>query len=390
MSTSTSPDDRGPVSADPGRPPPGPAAEETAPETAPSRRPARAVLLIVVALIAGILFWTSASDHYAPGTSRGIVSANVAQVAPRVSGRVIAVDTEDNAILEAGAALFRLDPRPFEIAAETARARLAQVAQGVEASSAQIEAAQAQVAQARVGVENARTTAERTASLFDRGIASEAAQQQAQNALETAQAALEAAEATAESARQQLGAVGEDNPQVRAAELALEQAEYDLLSTTVMAPSYGVVTNLHLAVGQYVNAGATGVTFINADAVWITADLRENQLVNVEAGDPATLVFDAVPGRVFEGRVESLGWGINPGRTEVGGLPVNMPATQWFEPARKMPVRIVLEGGMENWPNQVRLGGKVGVLIHPDEGSHGVTRAAALFQRLGGRLSSFY
>ncbi len=348
MPTSTSPDDRSTPPADPARQPPGPAAIEPA----PSRRPARAVLLIVLALIAGILFWTQASDHYAPGTSRGLVSANVAQIAPRVSGRVVAVDTEDNAILEAGDPLFRIDPRPFEIAVETARVRLAQAAQGVEASSAQIEAAQAQVAQARVGVENARAGAERTASLFERGIASEAAQEQAQSALETAEAALEAAEASAESARQQLGAVNEDNPQVRAAELALEQAEYDLLSTTVTAPSLGVVTNLHLGVGQFVTAGATGVTFINADAVWITADLRENQLVNVESGDRITLVFDALPGQVFDGHVESLGWGINPGRTEAGGLPVNTPATQWFEPARKMPVRIVLEGGMENWPQQ--------------------------------------
>ena len=156
------------------------------------------------------------------------------------------------------------------------------------------------------------------------------------------------------------------------------------------APTLGVVTNLHLAVGQYVTSGTTGVTFINADAVWITADLRENQLVDVEAGDRVTLVFDALPGQVLEGHVESLGWGINPGRTEVGGLPVNTPSSQWFEPARKMPVRIVLEGGMEAWPQQVRLGGKVGVLIHPDGGTYWVTRAAALFQRLGGRLSTFY
>lgn len=367
---------------------PAPAASRT--EPARRRGPARLVLLGLLVLIAGILAWTAASDHYAPGTPRGLVSANVAQIAPRVSGRVVGVDAEDNAVLQAGDPLFRIDPRPLELAVETARARLAQAAQGVEASSAQIEAAQAQVAQARVNAENARATAERTASLFERGIASEAAQQQAQTALDAAEATLAAAEASAESARQQLGAQDDDNPQVRAAELALEQAEYDLLSTTVRAPTFGVVTNLHLGVGQYVTAGTTGVTFISADAVWITADLRENQLVNVEAGDRATLVFDAVPGRVFEGHVESLGWGINPGRTEAGGLPVNAPATQWFEPARRMPVRIVLEGGMESWPMQARLGGKVGVLIHPDGGGHLVTRVAALFQRLGGVLSGIY
>lgn len=348
------------------------------------------VLLVVLLLIGGILYWTVASDHHAPGSSRGIVSANVAQISPRVSGRVIAVETEDNAILEAGAVLFRIDPRPFEIAVETARASLAQAVQGVAASSAQLEAVQAQVAQARVAAEDARATATRTASLFERGITTAAARDQAQAALDTAEAALAAAEANAEGARQQLGSSDASNPQIRSAELALEQAEYDLLGTTVVAPSRGVVTNLHMTAGQFINAGAAGITFINSDAVWITADLRENQLVNVVSGDRVTMTFDAVPGRVFDGHVESIAWGINPGRSEAGGLPVNTPASQWFEPARKMPVRIVLDGGMEAWPRGARLGGKVGILIHPEGGSHWVTGVAAFFQRLGSHISAFY
>ena len=109
------------------------------------RKPVLVVLLVIVGLLAGILSWTVASDHHAPSTSRGIVSANVAQIAPRVSGRVIAVEAQDNAILAAGDPLFRLDPRPFELAVEQARSRLAQTVQGVDASGAQIEAAQAQI-----------------------------------------------------------------------------------------------------------------------------------------------------------------------------------------------------------------------------------------------------
>lgn len=377
----------------PSSPPPlpSPAEPATVPPTEPRRRsPAVVVLLVVLMLIGGILYWTVASDHHAPGSSRGIVSANVAQISPRVSGRVIAVETEDNAILEAGAVLFRIDPRPFEIAVESARASLAQAVQGVAASSAQLEAVQAQVAQARVAAEDARATATRTASLFERGITTAAARDQAQAALDTAEAALAAAEANAEGARQQLGSSDASNPQIRSAELALEQAEYDLLGTTVVAPSRGVVTNLHMTAGQFINAGAAGITFINSDAVWITADLRENQLVNVVSGDRVTMTFDAVPGRVFDGHVESIAWGINPGRSEAGGLPVNTPASQWFEPARKMPVRIVLDGGMEAWPRGARLGGKVGILIHPEGGSHWVTGVAAFFQRLGSHISAFY
>ncbi|MBS1301356.1 HlyD family secretion protein [Loktanella sp. SALINAS62] len=360
------------------------------PEGAPRRRAPLFIMLAVFALLGGTLYWTAASDHFAPGTSRGIVSSNVTQVAPRVSGRVVAVEAPDNGIVEQGETLFRMDPRSFEIAVEAARTNLAQAVQGVAASSAQIEAAQAQVAQARVNAEDARRTAERQQSLLERGIVSTQVRDQAQAALDSAEATITAAEANAESARQQLGAQGEENTAIRAAGLALEQAEYDLLSTTVVAPSLGLVTNLHLTEGQFVNAGAGVVTFINADAVWITADLRENQLLNVNAGDAVTITFDALPGRVFEGRVDSIGWGINPGRSESGGLPINAPSNQWFEPARKMPVRIVLDGGMEAWPSKARLGGKAGVLIHATDDNHFVTRVAAVLQQLGSYLSALY
>ncbi|WP_249777984.1 HlyD family secretion protein [Pontivivens nitratireducens] len=365
---------------------------DTGPEIAEpeSKKPIFLVLAIVLVLLSGIVTWTVASDHYAPGSSRGIVSASVVQVAPRVSGRIIAIEVHDNAILDTGDAMFRIDPRPFELAVERAQASLAQVVQGVDASSAQIEAAQAQIAQARANADTARTSAERSAALFERGIVSGAARDQAQANLAAAEAALHAAQATAESARLQLGAAGEGNPQIRAAELALEVAEYDLLSTVARAPGPGVVTNVHLGLGQFVGTGSPTMTFIDGEAVWITADLRENQLVNVQPNDRVTLVFDAIPGQIFEGHVESLGWGINPGRSEVGGLPVNTPISQWFEPARKMPVRIVLEGTTHTWPRQARLGGKVNVLIHPDGGTHFVTRTAAFFQRIGSWTTALY
>lgn len=49
-----------------------------------------------------------------------------------------------------------------------------------------------------------------------------------------------------------------------------------------------------------------GADLIDAEAAWITADLRENQLGNVDPGDPAIMLFDARPGELFEGRVQSV------------------------------------------------------------------------------------
>ena len=183
--------------------------------------------------------------------------------------------------------------------------------------------------------------------------------------------------------------MGSENPSVKSAQLALEQAEFDLLSTKVIAPRRGVVTNLRLAPGQFVGAGQPALTFIEDEGVWITADLRENQLVEVDAGDRVTMVFDAAPGQVFGGRVESLGWGINPGRSEAGGLPINAPSTQWFEPARRMPVRIELDGGMDAWPRKARVGGNVSVVVHATGGGVVSTLASGL-QRIQSWLTALY
>ena len=380
------PDDAPRDAAEPDAPPA--AASPLVADTA--RRRVRRIAFLVIALLGVIIAWTVLADRYAPGTSRGAISAYVAQIGPRVPGRVTEVAVADNAVVEPGAALFSVGERPYEIAVERARVQLEQAAQAIQASSAQLASAQAQVAKARSAAELANDAATRTRTLHERGIVAKARLDADENTASQANAALAAAEASAESARQQLGSTGAENTQIRAAELALEQAQYDLISTTVTAPRRGVVTNLHLTPGQFAAAGTPALTFIDADAVWITADLRENQLANVDPGDVVTVAFDADPGRIYHGTVESIAWGINPGRNEVGGLPVNAPSTQWFEPARRMPVRITLDGGIEAFPKKARLGGKVSVLIHANGTGNPVSAVAGFGQRVGSLLSALY
>ena len=143
-----------------------------------------------------------------------------------------------------------------------------------------------------------------------------------------------------------------------------------------------MVTNVLLSDGQFVGAGNPAMTFIDAGAAWITVDLRENQLQNIQAGEPAHLLFDAVPGRIFEGRVQSIAWGINPGRNIQGGLVVNQPSNRWFEPARRIPVRVELLSGMEDWPRSARVGGKVHVVIFAGGTDNPVAWIAGGLQRL--------
>ncbi|MFP3581857.1 efflux RND transporter periplasmic adaptor subunit, partial [Arthrobacter sp. SIMBA_036] len=80
---------------------------------------------------------------------------------------------------------------------------------------------------------------------------------------------------------------------------ALERARLDLLRTTVLAPADGVVTNLQLSVGGFVNTGQSAITFIDAGTIWIAANFKENSLENVASGNKAEILFDALPGKLF-------------------------------------------------------------------------------------------
>lgn len=97
-----------------------------------------------------------------------------------------------------------------------------------------------------------------------------------------------------------------------------------------------------------------------------------------------------MPGRIFEGHVQSIAWGINAGRTEQGGLVANQVSNRWFEPARRIPVRIELSGGMKHWPRNVRVGGKVNAVIFADGTRNLIALLARGLQRFRSWASYLY
>ena len=116
------------------------------------------------------------------------------------------------------------------------------------------------------------------------------------------------------------------------------------------------------------------MTFIDPSTQALIGDFRENQLVNVEPGDPVQVIFEAAPGQIFDGRVESIAWGISAGRNSVGGLAQSSNDTRWFPPARKIPVRITLDD--ETLPTNLRLGSEASITIYAD-GTAGLTATIA-------------
>lgn len=356
----------------------------------PPKNPAKPIAVGVVLLLGILIFSYASLDRLAPSSDRGVVSASVVQIAPRVAGEVTKVHVADNAVVQAGDPLFSIDPRPFELAVHLATANLGGALQGQDVSSASLVASQAQVTRARAALDKVNADADRMSRLEERGVVAVAEGDAARAAVDDAQAQLDIAEANLESARVSLGPDDQVSPEIASAQAQLESAQYDLASTTVVAPHFGVVTNVTLSGGQFANAGSPAMTFIDASAAWITVDLRENQLVNIEPNDPAQVVFDALPGHVFTGRVQSIAWGIDPGRSAQGGLIANQPATRWFEPARRIPVRIELVDGMDAWPGNVRIGGKVHATVFANGTNNPIAWFAQAMLRARAWLSYLY
>ena len=136
------------------------------------------------------------------------------------------------------------------------------------------------------------------------------------------------AQASLEQARQALGPQGADNPQIREALAALEQARLDLTRTTLLAPGDGVVSNLQLNTGQFAAVGQPALTFLDTRLVWLQAFLRENSLEYLTPGARAEVVLDVLPGRVLPARLDSVGWGVGEGDVDpTTGLPKTRQGT---------------------------------------------------------------
>jgi len=101
-------------------------------------RTIRLLLLVVVPfllVLVGTAAWLRGGRTV--GTDNAYVKADIAQIAPEVSGTIIEVLVSDHQQVEAGAHLVRLDPEPFRLTLEKADAELDNARTAVETARAQ-------------------------------------------------------------------------------------------------------------------------------------------------------------------------------------------------------------------------------------------------------------
>lgn len=329
----------------------------------------------VIGLIALSLLWYLLADRFTPYTQQARVQALVVPVAAEVAGRVTKVLARNNQMVEAGAVLFEVDPEQYQIAVERARAELESTRRQIAASTAGIDSAQASLRAAQANELKWQQDRERLERLYreDPGTISLRRLEVSRASHVQAISQVAAASAEVQRAREQQGGSDEHNALLRSAATALEKAELDLANTRVRARSAGLITDLRTDVGQFAAAGNPLMTLITIQDVWINAEMTENNLGRLEPGTPVAIVLDALPGKVLEGRVRSVGYGVSVGQsTAPGTLPNVENSRDWLRPAQRFPVIVEFAPGEVSKLAKlrgIRVGGQADVMAFPTEGN---------------------
>jgi HlyD family secretion protein len=178
------------------------------------------------------------------------------------------------------------------------------------AAEAGLKTAEADLLRAQADYDRNKLDWERAQSLFKDGLISKSDFDSRKNAWATADAGLTQATARVAQAKAQNDSAGRHVAQAKA---TLTHYTDLLQKTTYAAPFDGVITNLPVREGETVVIGiqnAQGSTLMTlADMSVITAEVKvdETDIVNVRLAQPADVTIDAIPKKIFHGKVSEIG-----------------------------------------------------------------------------------
>jgi multidrug efflux system membrane fusion protein len=272
-------------------------------------------------------------------------------MAPEVSGRIVELNVLDNQQVKEGQVLFQIDPKPYQLSVDQARAAV----QGLEAELSVIKSEVASqtsgAAAAATGINTAEaqldfaaSTLNRIQPLLGRGFVTAEQVDQARTAKETAQVALERARQMAAQAREAITSSKPTEAQLDGARATLAVAERNIDKTAVRSPFNGRITALQVAAGEFADAGHPLFTIINTERWYAIGNFRETDLAGIKPGQRATVFVMAQPNLPLRGTVDSLGWGVaSSGSATFGGLPHVESTLNWVRIAARFPVRVLLD-----------------------------------------------
>jgi membrane fusion protein, multidrug efflux system len=332
-----------------------------APNSAPQGNPARKKALTAVAVVVVIgaiaygAYWALVLNHF-ESTDNAYVQGNVVQITPQIVGTVVAINADDTDHVKTGQVLVKLDPADAQVALDQAEAQLAQTVRETRTLyanngtlQAQITQREAESARAQSDLARSQDDVTRRTPLVVTGAVGKEELDHAAAQLAASRNSAAAAQSAVLAAREQLassqtltdGTSIDQHPNVLRASAKVREAYLALRRSDLLAPVDGYVAKRSVQLGQRVQAGVALMSVIPLSQVWVEANFKESQLKNLRIGQPVELVADVYGKKVeYHGTIEGLGAGTG---SSFALLPAQNASGNWIKVVQRVPVRIALD-----------------------------------------------
>lgn len=259
-------------------------------------------------LVSALILLMNYNHPYTFTAQKAVISI---PITPQVTGIVSTVTDKTNQRVNKGDVLFTIDPVRYQARVDRLQADLVTALHSINTLKAQLSEAQANTV--RVSAERDRLYKDyqrylkgsqaRVNPFSESDIDNARQNYLAQDALVKASVAEQA------QIQSQLDSmVGGEQSQVVSLRAQLAEAKYNLDQTVIRAPSNGYVTQVLIRPGTYAAALPLRpvMVFIPEQKRQIVAQFRQNSLLRLKPGDDAEVVFNALPGQVFHGKLTSI------------------------------------------------------------------------------------
>jgi membrane fusion protein (multidrug efflux system) len=307
------------------------------------RRTFLLVVLPLLAVIGGLAFYLNGGRYVT--TDDAYVGAQKVLITPDISGKIEKVVVREGQQVNEGDVLFEIDPVPFRLALQQAKANLDQTHTTYDNLKANVKIYGDMLGLAHQGVDLKRRDVDRKASLVKSNVGSQLDLDNSGTALVTASAQLEFLKQQLSSSKTQL--LGnpdlpiEQFPPYAQAKAALDQAERNLDHTVMRAPMAGIATQVdQIQLGRFVMAGTPVFSVIDTSKPWVDANPKESDFTYVTVGQPVTIDVDAFPDHVFKGTIGSLSPGTG---AQFAILPPQNATGNFVKVVQRVPVRIYFD-----------------------------------------------
>jgi membrane fusion protein, multidrug efflux system len=310
------------------------------------RRYRRFLLLVVLPLaaaIGGLVLYLNGGRYV--GTDDAYVGAQKVLITPDISGKIDKVVVKEGQHVNKDDVLFEIDPVPFKLAVDQARAQLEQAKTTYDNLVANVKIYGQMLDLAQQAVDLKQRDVDRKQALVAQKVGSQLDLDNSANAMVTAGAQAQFVRQQLSNAKAQL--LGnpdlplEQFPPYAQAKAQLDMAQRNLDHTVLRAPMPGIATQVEqIQLGRFVAAGTPVFSVIDVDQPWVDANPKESDFTYVAVDQPATLEVDAFPNHLFKGHVGSLSPGTG---AQFAILPPQNATGNFVKVVQRVPVRIYFD-----------------------------------------------